>query len=89
MNILNYTTRPVSWQIGLWTDQQDDLLDTMLNALCTEEFLEANPELNPAEILQALIDREAMHTTALGHSLPWVFCGSRSSSAGSRFKSSV
>ncbi|MBL7016061.1 MAG: PTS sugar transporter subunit IIA [Kiritimatiellales bacterium] len=66
MNILNYTTRPASWQIGLQATQRNELLEEMLNVLCTEEFLEANPELTKEEILQALIDREEMRTTAMG-----------------------
>ena len=69
MNILNYTTRSASWQIGPAAQQRDELLSEMLNTLCTEEFLDANPELNKADILQALIKREAMRTTAMGHSI--------------------
>lgn len=69
MNILNYTTRPASWQIGLSADQRNQVFAEMLNTLCTEEFLEANPELDKAEILQALIDREEMRTTAMGSSI--------------------
>jgi len=69
MNILNYTTRSASWQIGPAAQQRDELLAEMLDTLCTEEFLDANPELNKADILQALIQREAMRTTAMGHSI--------------------
>ncbi|MBC8207462.1 MAG: PTS sugar transporter subunit IIA [Kiritimatiellales bacterium] len=69
MNILNYTTRPASWQIDLQSAQRNELLEEMLNRFCTEEFLEANPELSKAEILQALIAREEMRTTAMGSSI--------------------
>lgn len=69
MNILNYTTRPASWQTGLQAEQRDQLFELMLDAVCTDEFLEANPELSKTEILQALISREQMRTTAMGHSI--------------------
>jgi PTS system nitrogen regulatory IIA component len=66
MNILNYTSRGASWQTALSAGQRDALLEEMLKTMCTDEFLEANPELNQKEILQALIDREQMRTTAMG-----------------------
>ncbi len=69
MNVLNYTTRPASWQIGSHAVQRDELLEEMLNTLCTEDFLEANPELDQKEVLKALIAREEMRTTAMGHSI--------------------
>ncbi len=66
MNILNYTSRSASWQVDVTAEQRNAVLEEMLNTLCTDEFLEANPELTRAEILQALIDREEMRTTAMG-----------------------
>lgn len=69
MNILNYTVRPASWQTGLVAATRDELLATMLNTVCTPGFLEANPELSQEEILQALIDREELRSTAVGSSI--------------------
>jgi PTS system nitrogen regulatory IIA component len=69
MNILNYTTRPASWQMGLKATQRDELFAEMLDTLCTTEFLEANPELDKSAVLKALIEREEMRSTAMGSSI--------------------
>jgi len=66
MNVLNYTSRSVSWQVDLCAETRDQLLETMLDTLCTPEFFEANPELSQSEILEALIVREEVRTTAVG-----------------------
>ena len=69
MNVLNYTRRVESWQPGLVSGSRDLVLTTMLKTLCTEEFFAVNPELTPERILQALIDREAQRTTAMGREI--------------------
>ncbi len=69
MNVLNYTRRVESWQPGLVSGSRDQVLDTMLKTLCSEEFFAVNPELTHASILQALIDREAQRTTAVGEQI--------------------
>ncbi len=69
MNVLNYTRRVESWQPGLVSGSRDQVLDTMLKTLCSEEFFAVNPELTHASILQALIDREAQRTTAMGQEI--------------------
>jgi len=66
MNVLNYTRHAESWQPDLVYKSRNPLLDAMLKTLCTEEFYQVNPELNHQSILQALIDREAQRTTAVG-----------------------
>lgn len=69
MNILNYTRKPTSWQIGLSCGSRDEALDYMLQTLCDETFYKVNPGLTHAGILQKLIDREAQRTTAVGHEI--------------------
>ncbi len=69
MNILNYACRGVSWQPQLNVSSRDEALETMLDALCTEEFLSVNAELSKKGIFQALIEREALRTTAVGNSI--------------------
>ncbi len=69
MNVLNYTRRVESWQPGLVSGSRDQVLDAMLKTLCSEEFFAVNPELTHASILQALIDREAQRTTAMGREI--------------------
>jgi len=67
MNILNYACRGISWQPQLDVANRDATLETMLDALCTEEFLSVNADLSKGGILQALIEREALRTTAVGN----------------------
>jgi len=69
MNILNYACRGVSWQPQLGAATRDAVFETMLDALCTEEFLSVNAELSKEGILQALIEREALRTTAVGNGI--------------------
>lgn len=66
MNVLNYTRRDVSWQTNSTAGTRDEALKAMVDTLCDESFLEANPELNPAGIVQALLEREELRTTAVG-----------------------
>lgn len=66
MNVLNYTSRSTSWQVGLSSTNRDAVLEEMLSALCTKEFLAANPELTQEAVFEALIAREDMRTTAMG-----------------------
>ena len=69
MNVLNYTRRVESWQPGLVSGSRDQLLGDMLETLCSEEFYAVNPELSHESLLQALIDREAQRTTAMGQEI--------------------
>jgi mannitol/fructose-specific phosphotransferase system IIA component (Ntr-type) len=69
MNILNYTRKPVSWQTGLVAGPRDQILDTMLKTLCEQDFYAVNPELSHESIMQALINREAQRTTAVGQEI--------------------
>lgn len=66
MNMLNYTTRQASWQVGLQGKTRNEVLEEMLSTLCTEEFLDVNPDLSAEGIFQALIEREEMRSTAMG-----------------------
>ena len=66
MNVLNYARRAVSWQTNITARTRDDVLKEMVDTLCTKAFLEANPELSPADIFRALMDREELRTTAVG-----------------------
>lgn len=69
MNILNYTTRPSSWQTGVIAEDRNDLFNVILDVTCTPEFLEANPKLTKEAILHALIEREETRTTAMGNGI--------------------
>jgi mannitol/fructose-specific phosphotransferase system IIA component (Ntr-type)/CBS domain-containing protein len=69
MNILNYTRKGVSWQTGLSGGPRDQVLDTMVQTLCDEDFYTVNPELSHESIMQALIHREAQRTTAVGEQI--------------------
>lgn len=69
MNVLNYTRRVESWQPGLLSGSRDQVLGNMLDRLCSEEFYTVNPELTREGILQALINREAQRTTAVGEQI--------------------
>ncbi len=69
MKLLNYTRRVESWQIGLVSDTRDNVLDMILKNLCTSEFFDVNSELTHEKILQALIEREAQRTTAVGREI--------------------
>lgn len=66
MNVLDYTVQPVSWQPGLTAQTRDDVFSDMLDTFCTQEFLEANPEISRDDILQALIERENQRATVVG-----------------------
>lgn len=69
MNVLDYTVSPVSWQTGLLSRTRDDALKEMLETFCSREFLDANPELEKEQVLQALIAREEQRTTAVGQEI--------------------
>ncbi len=69
MNILNYACRTVSWQPRLRAENRDEALRRMLDTLCTEEFLAVNPELSKEGILHALLEREALRSTAVGNGI--------------------
>lgn len=69
MNIMNYTRKMVSWQSGLQAAPRDQILDAMLKTLCGEEFYAVNPQLSHDAVLQALIAREGMRTTAVGEEI--------------------
>ena len=69
MNILNYSCRDVSWQPRRSEGRRDTLFESMLDTLCTEEFLAVNSDLSKKGILQALIEREALRTTAVGNGI--------------------
>ncbi len=69
MNILNYTLKEKSWLPGLDAASRDDVFRMMLDQLCTPEFLEVNAELTKEGILQALIERESLRTTAVGNGI--------------------
>ncbi len=69
MNLLNYTRRVESWQPGLTSSSRDNVLDAIVKRLCTPDFFEVNSELTHESILQALIDREAQRTTAMGQEI--------------------
>ncbi len=69
MNILNYACRGVSWQPQLDVASRDAALEAILDVLCTEEFLSVNAELSKEGILQALVEREALRTTAVGNGI--------------------
>ncbi len=69
MNILNYACRGISWQPRLRAENRDDVLKSMLDTLCTEEFLSVNDGLSKEGILHALIEREALRTTAVGNGI--------------------
>ncbi len=69
MNVLNYTRSVESWQPGLVSGPRDRVLSDILERLCSEEFYTVNSELTHERILQALIDREAQRTTAVGRQI--------------------
>lgn len=69
MNILNYSHRQDSWQPGLKAGNRDLALETMLGTLCTEDFFTVNPGMSRKGILQALVEREALRSTAMGHGI--------------------
>ncbi len=69
MNLLNYTRRVESWQPGLAAASRDEALSAILKQLCTAGFFDVNAELTHEDILQALIDREAQRTTAVGEEI--------------------
>jgi len=69
MNLLNYTRRVESWQPGLTSGSRDEALSAILKQLCTAGFFDVNAELTHEDILQALIDREAQRTTAVGEEI--------------------
>lgn len=69
MKIMNYTRREESWQPGLVSGPRDAVLGTMLEQLCSGEFYNVNPELTHEGIMQALVDREAQRTTAVGEEI--------------------
>jgi mannitol/fructose-specific phosphotransferase system IIA component (Ntr-type) len=69
MKIMNYTCREASWQPGLVSGPRDTVLETMLKELCSGGFYNVNPELTHADILQALINREAQRSTAVGEGI--------------------
>ncbi|QHI68137.1 PTS sugar transporter subunit IIA [Tichowtungia aerotolerans] len=66
MNVLDYTVNLISWQTGLTSRTRDEVFEEMLKTFCTREFMDANPELSEADILNALIEREHQRTTAVG-----------------------
>ncbi len=66
MNVLNYTRREESWLPHLASESRDAVFETMLKQLCNNGFYTVNPELSHEGILQALIEREARSSTALG-----------------------
>ncbi len=65
MNIMNYTRREESWLPSLACTSRDDVLETMLEKLCSGEFFNVNRELSHESIMKALIDREARQSTAM------------------------
>ena len=69
MNILNYACHDLSWQPQLKTKNRDETFSTILNTLCNDDFFTVNPALSKKGILQALIEREALRTTAVGNSI--------------------
>ncbi len=69
MNIMNYTRREESWMPSLVAESRDAAFDIILKQLCSGEFYTVNAELSHEFILQALIDREARQTTALGQGI--------------------
>ena len=69
MNLLNYTRRLESWQPGIASRTRDDAFHAILKRLCTSDFFDLNSALTHENILQALIDREAQRTTAMGQEI--------------------
>lgn len=69
MNVMNYTRRIESWQPGLEPASRDEILATMLDRLCGDQFYTVNPELSHQGILDALIAREAQRSTAVGQEI--------------------
>lgn len=69
MNVMNYTRRVESWQPHLDSDSRNKVLDQILETLCTDDFYTVNPQLAHADILEALIRREAQRTTAVGEGI--------------------
>ena len=69
MQIMNYTRREESWQPGLVAATRDAAFETMLARLCSEEFYTVNSELSHETIMEALTEREAQRTTAVGEGI--------------------
>jgi len=69
MNVLNYTRRAESWQPCLVSESRNQVLNDMLERLCSEEFYQVNPLLTHEYILRALINREGQRTTAIGQEI--------------------
>jgi mannitol/fructose-specific phosphotransferase system IIA component (Ntr-type)/predicted transcriptional regulator len=66
MDLLNHSFGEASWQSGLKAESRDAALNAMLRTLCSDEFFTVNPQMSRNGILQALIEREALRTTAMG-----------------------
>lgn len=69
MNVMNYTRRVESWQAKLSSGTQEEVFDRILKTLCSNKFYDVNSELSHEEILQALIQREAQRSTAVGEGI--------------------
>jgi len=67
MDMFNYACKGVSWQPGIEAEDRDALLSAMLDRLCTPDFFSVNDRLSKAGLLQALIDREGLRSTAVGN----------------------
>lgn len=69
MKVLNYTRPMVSWQPCCASGSRDEVLDAVLARLCSGAFFEVNQDLTHEGIMQALIEREAQRTTAVGQGI--------------------
>lgn len=69
MKINQYCCHDGSWQPGLTAATRDEALDKMLGTLCSEHFYAVNDELSHEGILQALIERESLRSTAMGEGI--------------------
>ncbi|WP_372795378.1 PTS sugar transporter subunit IIA [Pontiella sp.] len=69
MQIMNYTRRDESWQPALPSGERNEVIDRILERLCSNGFFDVNDELSHESVLRALIQREDRQTTALGEGI--------------------
>jgi mannitol/fructose-specific phosphotransferase system IIA component (Ntr-type) len=66
MDILNYARKERSWQTQVVAKDRDEALALILDTLCDSAFFEVNQDLSKQGVLQALIERESLRSTAMG-----------------------
>jgi PTS system nitrogen regulatory IIA component len=66
MNILSFTRNRDAHLTQLAVKTQEEAFKVIIDNLCDDAFFKMNPALTKAEILEALVAREAQRTTAVG-----------------------